>query len=486
MPSINRSFPIMVFGSVVGLGVLLLVDKDLRWIVAALLALAGAVFMLVVQEKKKVLTIVFILSFQINIILRLFHGHSGSAEGIGLPLVVLTGAALAGWYYFSGNAQDFSWGGSLRGTIAALIALLCTSTVTSSERFVGIGALIFALEYYFLYWLAFNISRTYADFQRIIVLLLVVLGTQSLVYFVQSLLGITFDFLGNVSEEGTVPRPGGTVSTNPDGFVSFMFPALMIASALAFSKQRRVSNAFVVPIMFLGVAAIGLSYTRAAWIGLVFGFLAIVIFGIKNKWIKVRMVFAVTAVATVGIIGLLPKMFDRVSSDYGKGGVVDGAIESFNERMGLNRIAFNIISNSPLFGVGPGAYSYVYKSYVPSGMNQWLFTVHNEYLLRAAETGVPGAIAFICLLIGGLRIALRLSRGPPTLLSICASGWYGAIIVLMWMMFWVPWNGFAYNAMFWFMLGLMDGAQRLIPYHHKANSNGPKQKPKSGQAGRLA
>ncbi len=477
MPTINRSFPIIAFGGVVGLGVLLLADKDLRWIVASLLALAGAVFMLVVQEKKKVLTIVFILSFQINIILRLFHGHSGSAEGIGLPLVVFTGAALASWYFFSGNAKNFSWGGSLRGPIAALIALLCISTVTSSEKFVGIGALVFALEYYFLYWLAFNIARTNADFQRIVAMLLVVLGTQSLVYFVQSFLGITFDFLGNVSEEGSIPRPGGTVSTNPDGFVSFIFPALMMASAIAFSKQRRISNAFVVPIMFLGVAAIGLSFTRAAWIGLVFGILVVVILGVKNKWIKIRMVFAMMAVATVGIIGLLPQMFDRVSSDYGKGGVVDGAIESFNERMGLNRIAFNIISSNPVFGIGPGAYSYVYKSHIPSGMNQWLFTVHNEYLLRAAETGIPGAIAFICLLIGGLRIARRLSRGPPTLLSICASGWLAAIIVLMWMMFWVPWNGFAFNAMFWFMLGLMDGAQRLVAYHHKTNSNGVDKKP---------
>jgi hypothetical protein len=27
---------------------------------------------------------------------------------------------------------------------------------------------------------------------------------------------------------------------------------------------------------------------------------------------------------------------------------------------------------------------------------------------------------------------------------------------------WVPWGGWSYNAMLWIMLGLMDGAQRLV------------------------
>ena len=100
MPSIGRSFPLILFGCVVGLGVLLLADRELRWIMASSFALLGAVVFLVIPEKKIVLTSVFILSFQVNIILRFFHGHSGSTEGIGLPLVFLTGIVLAGWYHF--------------------------------------------------------------------------------------------------------------------------------------------------------------------------------------------------------------------------------------------------------------------------------------------------------------------------------------------------------------------------------------------------
>ena len=30
-------------------------------------------------------------------------------------------------------------------------------------------------------------------------------------------------------------------------------------------------------------------------------------------------------------------------------------------------------------------------------------------------------------------------------------------IALAWQMLWVPWRGFSYNAILWFMLGLVDG-----------------------------
>lgn len=456
------------FGCLVGLGIYLLLDLELRWIAVPLLALFAAIFLMLVSAKRRILTIIFVLSFQADIYLRLLHGHAGSNEGLAIPLVVVTGMILASWYIFSRSYRGFALGGTLQIPIAAILATTILSLIVTSEKFVGLTGLIYTLEYYFLYWLAFNIIRTNQDFQRIIILLLVTLGIQSLVYFVQSALGITFDLLGNTIAEGNVPRPGGTVSANPDGFASFIMPALMIASALALSKHFRLGN-YSILIMFMGMAAIGLSFTRAAWLGVVFGFFTIVVIGTRNRWINTRMVFIVIGIATIGIIPLLPKMYDRISSDYGDGGA-RGASETFKERMGLNLIAINIIKENPIFGIGPRAYSQVFKRYVPRWMNQWLYTVHNEYLLRSAETGIAGGLAYIALLVAGVRVALGLSRGPPSFLSVCATGWLAAIFILMWMMLWTPWIGFSYNAMFWFMLGLMDGAQRLVNFE-KSSGN---------------
>jgi putative inorganic carbon (hco3(-)) transporter len=350
----------------------------------------------------------------------------------------------------------------MRQPVAAFLIIVAISAAASSERFIGLSAFTYVLQYYFLYWLAFNIVRTEEDFKRLVVLLLVTLAMQSIVYFAQSALGITFDFLGNTISEEDVPRPGGTVSSNPAGFVSFIMPALMMACALALSKYRRLLIPYSIPLMFMGLAAVGLSFTRAAWVGMVFGFIAIMSIATKGRWLNSRMVIAVVTVTAIGLAALLPRMLVRVSSDYTPSGVGTTA-DAYNERMGLNIIALNVIKHNPLLGVGPGAYPYEFKAYVPAGMNQWLYTVHNVYLLWAAEIGIPGGIVFIALLVTGMRVAFRLSRAPPSLVSICAAGWFGAMFVLAWMMFWVPWIGFTYNAMFWFMLGLMDGAQRLVP-----------------------
>ena len=353
-PSIAKLVLLASFGCLFGLGVYLLSDMEMRWFLAPMLALAGAVFILVVPQKKKVLTAIFVLSFQVDIYVRFFYGRAGSNEGLSLSLVVAAGTVLAGWYLFWGNTRIFSWGGSLRWIIATLLSIMFVSAATSSERFAGLSTIFTTLQYYFLYWLAFNITRTQEDFRRIVVLLLIILGIQSVIYFIQSALGVTFDFLGNTIAEEDVPRPGGTVSANPAGFVSFIMPALMMVSALAVSKYRRVLGHFAIPLMFMGLAAVGLSFTRAAWIGLVFGFAAIAVIGIKNRWLNTQMIAVVGCVAVVGILALLPKMYDRVSSDYGVGGV-NGTVESYKERMGLNLIAINVIAHHPLLGIGPGA-----------------------------------------------------------------------------------------------------------------------------------
>lgn len=459
--SSSRFWSVLVLGCLIGIGVYFLSEKEIRWMMVPVLALAGGIFLLVVPEKKTVLTALFVLSFQVDIYLRFLYGRAGSTEGLALPLVVIAGSLLAGWHYLFGNTRHFKWGGSVGLPILAFLTIAAISAMFSSERFVGLTTLLYLVEYYFLYWLAFNIIRSADDFRRVVALLFIVLGIQASVYFVQSALGVTFDFLGNTIEGGEVPRPGGTVSTNPAGFVSFIMPALMMASAIALSKFRNVLSKFSLLLMLMGVGAVGLSFTRAAWIGLVFGFVVIGLIGSRQKWINRRMTIVVFSVFLIGAVVLLPKMLQRVSSDY-RVSDSGSASETLNERMGLNKIAFNVIMNHPLLGVGPGAYSHVYKEYVPARLNQWLYTVHNTYLLWAAEIGIAGGLFFICIIATGLRVAFRLSRSPTTIVSICATGWFGAVVVLSWMMFWVPWTGFSYNGMLWFMLGVMDGAERLV------------------------
>jgi hypothetical protein len=445
-------------GITMGFLTLFLADREVRWIIYTVAGLVSITFILAIPDKRSLLMTVFILSLQVNVHLRFLYGHAGSTDGLAIPLVVVTGIALLSWYAGSGHLKEFKWAGSMRVPIAALLATTLLSLTTTSERFVGVTALWYGLELYFLYWLTFNTVQTEDDFKRVIKLLFFTLGVQGIVYIIQSKLGLTFDLVGNTEDLGEVPRPGGTVSTNPDGFASFIMPALLMAITNFAAQEHFMPRRYVFFAIALGIAAIGLTFTRAPWIGLLMGLAFVVIYGYRRRFIKFGMIMWIIAAAVVALALLLPTMLDRVQSNYG----VDATMGTLDERLGLIQIALNIITAHPITGIGPGAYGYVFKAYVPAGMDQWLFTVHNEFLRRAAETGVPGALAFVVFLVIGFRVALRLTRSELSLISVSALGWLAALIALVWQMNWVPWGGWSYNAMLWIMLGLMDGAQRLV------------------------
>lgn len=459
VPIAAKYLLVLGLGVSIGLLILFLAEREARWIVIATTALFGLVFIIVVPAKQRLLTTIFILSLQTDIYLRFLYGRAGSNEGLAIPLVVFTGGGLLVWYAIAGRLRKFRWAGSMGVPILALFATGALSIVTSSERFVGLTSLLYSLELYFLYWLAFNLCQTQKEFERIIKLLLFTLGAQSIIYFIQSALGITFNFMGETIPEGEVPRPGGTVSTNPAGFTSFIMPALMIAIALVTSKPRLLPRPYMLALMLLGTGAVGLSFTRAAWVGFAMGLVTIILFGWRRRTLQGRMVFWIAAITMVGVAILLPTMLSRVSGDYAALGG-DPTAATLRERIGLIRIALDIIAEHPFTGIGAGAYSHVFRAYA-NDSNQWLFVVHNEFLLRAAETGIPGAMAFVALLVAGFRVALRLAQTKPSLISVSAVGWFGALVALVWQMNWVPWIGWSYNAMLWLMLGLMDGAQRL-------------------------
>jgi hypothetical protein len=445
-------------GITTGFLTLFLADHEVRWIIYTIAGLVSITFILAMPAKRSLLMTFFILSLQVNVTLRFLYGHAQSTEGLAIPLVVITGVALLSWYAGAGHLKGFKWAGSMRVPIAALLATTLLSLAATSERFVGVTALLSSLELYFLYWLMFNTVQTEDDFRRIIKLLIFTLSAQGIVYIIQSTLGLEFDLVGNTEDLGEVPRPGGTVTTNPDGFASFIMPVLLIAITNFAVQEHFIPRRYVFFAIALGIAAIGLTFTRAPWIGLLMALAFVVIYGYRRRFIKFGVIIWIIAAAVVALALLLPTMLDRVQSDYG----VDATMGTLDERLGLIQIALNIIIAHPVTGIGPGAYAYTFKAYAPAGMDQWLFTVHNEFLRRAAETGLPGALAFVALLVTGFRVALRLTRSELSIIRVSALGWLAALIALVWQMNWVPWGGWSYNAMLWIMLGLMDGAQRLV------------------------
>ena len=448
---------VLALAGTTGAAAFALGELETRWLVFALAGAIGLLILLVVPYKDRLLSTAFVLSLQADVYLRLSYGRAGSIDGIAVSFTVVLGAVWLIYRYFAfGPAylRTYRLGGLAVKPMLGILAITLVSLATTDERFVGLTRLVFELQLFFVYWLTFNLVRSEHDFKRLLGLLLAALIIQSIVLYVQNALGINFSMIGEVSQRGEVPRPGGTVGTTPAGFSSFITPALMMSIAYAFARSSDWRPRAALLAALLGLAAIGLTFTRAAWAGAILGMATVVILLARRRMARWNRIFAIAAILGLAAAALLPTMMQRLSQDYGAH--VNAQSAAWEERWGLMRIAFNMIVHNPITGVGPGAYLYTFKSYIPPGLHQWVYVVHNEFLLRAAETGVPGLLAFIALIVVGFRLGARLARSPRPTLVVAGFGWTGALLSLVWQMSWVPWNGFTFNSMLWCMLGLLD------------------------------
>lgn len=447
---------------VIGLGIIVgeigltLGSLELRWIVYTFAAVVVVGVMAVVRDRERLLTTVFLLSMQIDVYIRLLYGRAGT-PGLEMPLSFCVGVALFAQIYWGTHAANtqWVWFGRLERPILAMLATSAVALVFTSERFAGVARMLFEFQLVLVYALAMNLVLRHRGVDRAMKLLALTLGVQATICLIQSRLGVNFSLTGDVDELGAVPRPGGTVSTNPAGFASFIMPILMVVSARFVSRDREHRSRTDGILALLGVSAIVLTFTRAAWAGLFLGLAYITVVGIRRRYITMRQLTVLGVAAAVIMTFGIPLMQARLQeAPLG---------ESYDERARLMQIAIGIIEEHPVFGVGPGAYNYLFKEFLGDfdTDENWVAGVHNEYLMRAAETGIVGGLTFIWLLLAALSQARRLSRSPNGSVRTFGLGWTAGLIALSWQMYWVPWRGFSYNAMLWLFLGLAEGLERL-------------------------
>jgi putative inorganic carbon (HCO3(-)) transporter len=104
----------------------------------------------------------------------------------------------------------------------------------------------------------------------------------------------------------------------------------------------------------------------------------------------------------------------------------NGSAES---RIPLMNLAFRIIADNPILGVGSNNFSAVMDGYLTSEFRQgFLYTVHNKYLLVWAEIGFAGLLAYLAFLFGTLRKGWACWKANDRLMSTLALGFTAAIV----------------------------------------------------------
>ncbi len=76
-------------------------------------------------------------------------------------------------------------------------------------------------------------------------------------------------------------------------------------------------------------------------------------------------------------------------------------------RFALLQTAGRMVADHPVLGVGLGAYAHANRDYNPA---LGAYDTHNTYVNIAAETGLPGLILFLAMMVSLLREAIAARR----------------------------------------------------------------------------
>lgn len=263
--------------------------------------------------------------------------------------------------------------------------------------------------------------RTMSDVQMIVVALLVGLLLESVLIALAYTTGQSFNFAGFSTHNSTFDaegfRPAGTLgSPNTAGaYLSLMVPVAFAALCSPFGRMTRLLAGAA---MAAGLYALVVTQSRGAWIAFLVAvtvcFAGMLVLG----WLPARIV-AVLALIAIGVtVVAAPVVTNRLTRDD------RGAAES---RVPLMRLAGDMIRDNPVLGVGANNFSVRIADYAgPEFSGDFLYAVHNKYLLVWAESGIAALLAYLWFigsaLLRGLRVVLaRDRRVSPLALGLTAA-----------------------------------------------------------------
>jgi putative inorganic carbon (HCO3(-)) transporter len=221
-----------------------------------------------------------------------------------------------------------------------------------------------------------------------------------------------------IEDSGIAARFAGTVGS-PNGAAAYLEMLLAPALAILGANLGRYYKTLAVLGLSLGSVTLIGTFSRGGWlaasVSLTIVFLLL--------WRRRKLSPAVPVVLLV-LLSALALLFHesiarRLAGD-------DGG--SARSRVPLMMMAWDIIGDRPVLGVGANNYTEALEPRTPEFGNEWLFIVHNQYLLVWAETGTIGLAAYLWFLLATLRRGWQRWKRTDPLLSPLALGFTAALM----------------------------------------------------------
>jgi O-antigen ligase len=204
--------------------------------------------------------------------------------------------------------------------------------------------------------------------------------------------------------------------------IAMMLPLMFV---FAFDKSYTPQNRFT-SLIFFFIILIGIvvSYTRAAWLSVLGAYGIYLIYLFRVNW---RVVFA-GALVSLSVLGffrndIMQKISqNKQSSSEDLKEHLQSVSNIKNDASNLERInrwsaALRMFSDKPILGFGPGTYRFKYAPYQRSYELTYVSTnagtlgnAHSEFLGPLSESGLPGSLSYLALLIATIVTGNRVYK----------------------------------------------------------------------------
>src|SRR5262245_50975307 len=322
-----------------------------------LLAVAAPVVALVTGDLRRVLLAVVLLDiplhWDVNLGWRPEAAALGAVGGIGISATTL---ALCGLYALwiaertAGRTHPFRLWPAL--PLVAYVGVTALSLIVADDRQLGLFELVLLLQTLLLFLYVANEVRTRGDVVFVVVGLLAGFLLESTLMIAQSALGISFGWMGLssntrelVGASASDVRAGGTIggANAAAAYIAMLLPISIVV--LWMDVAAWIKRLALVATPF-GVVALVFTYSRGGWLAAIVAALFVTIVAVHRGDIPGGRVAAAGAVVLLLLVPFHGRIEARIS------GHTQGEAYAQNARLPLIQLAWKVIQDQPILGVG--------------------------------------------------------------------------------------------------------------------------------------
>lgn len=301
------------------------------------------------------------------------------------------------------------------------------------------------IRFMLVFFLAIQVAPTKAFVWKLMWIMFIVVGIQSLIGVMQAIIGEPLDLLLLPSEErnfGTITLtsgveqfwdPGSRVFATLgryDRLGNFLYMMLALATGVLFTKKWYERHPWIVFVFLAAVPTLVLTYSRSSWFAFLLGFVFIGLLLKKDRRVLAGVAAFVIMVSTALIgSGLNVSLITESPGQT----LTERFYESFSlaryrgEYYGLGRVFWyvhtvtDVVPAAPILGHGPGMFGagaaaalHNTKVYENLGLPYGVFGtegfIDNNWFSLWGEAGTLGMIFYLWLFLGIFTMALRTAR----------------------------------------------------------------------------